>query len=239
MRPSPETIVLSGMAYLLFKHAIADYGLQAPYQLRNKGIYGHPGGLLHCTLHAILTIPVFFIVPGATLGLALFLLAAEFVIHYHIDWAKERLVKARGWSAESVGFGAPSALISFFTVSRMSRSWLCWSVASRASLDDAPGRDASAFWIDRNRPTEDISCGAVANGDPNIAALSELSTALHRHGRSKLFVSTTYQGLRCLKAMISSSLRRNEHSRTRACTETFRNSLSPLHTFCTRRALTR
>ena len=32
---------------LALKHFIADALLQRPYQYLNKGIYGHPGGIVH------------------------------------------------------------------------------------------------------------------------------------------------------------------------------------------------
>lgn len=85
--------ILLAFIVLSVKHTIGDYLLQSPYQFKNKGIYGHPGGILHSALHAILTLPVFLILPPATLMLALAIMVGEFVIHYHIDWCKEKLNK--------------------------------------------------------------------------------------------------------------------------------------------------
>jgi hypothetical protein len=85
--------ILLAFIVLSAKHTIGDYILQSPYQFKNKGIYGHPGGILHSALHAILTLPVFLILPPATLILALAIIVGEFVIHYHIDWSKEKLNK--------------------------------------------------------------------------------------------------------------------------------------------------
>ena len=51
---------------LLTKHLIVDFPLQAfPYQYKNKGTYGHPGGLLHAGLHLLGTflVLVFFVSP--------------------------------------------------------------------------------------------------------------------------------------------------------------------------------
>ena len=85
--------ILLGFIILSVKHTIGDYFLQTPYQYLNKGIYGHPGGLVHSALQALLTIPVFLILPPSSALLAFAIIAGEFVIHYHLDWSKEQLVK--------------------------------------------------------------------------------------------------------------------------------------------------
>jgi len=85
-------LVLTVLAVLLFKHFLFDFVFQRPYQFLNKGTYGHPGGILHAGLHAVGSIPALLIAsPGLWLGVAL--IAGEFVIHYHLDWAKEQLHK--------------------------------------------------------------------------------------------------------------------------------------------------
>jgi hypothetical protein len=63
--PELALLVLAAVAVLLVKHAVADFYLQTPYQYLNKGIYGHPGGLLHSGIHVALTPLVYLvIVPG-------------------------------------------------------------------------------------------------------------------------------------------------------------------------------
>lgn len=85
------------LAVLQIKHGLCDYALQNSYQLLNKGIYLHPGGLLHAGLHALLTTPAFLIVPP-TLALGMGIVVVEFLVHYHVDWAKEQLVRRTGWT---------------------------------------------------------------------------------------------------------------------------------------------
>jgi hypothetical protein len=85
------------MAYLLAKHAVADFLLQTEAIYRQKGTYGSAGGLLHAFIHIALTAPVFLLFPGGSAALALSLLAGEFVVHYHLDWAKDRIVRHYGW----------------------------------------------------------------------------------------------------------------------------------------------
>jgi hypothetical protein len=84
---------------LLLKHFICDFPLQRRYQYSNKGIYGHPGGLLHASIHALGTVLVFaFFAP---LAVALKLAAIDAFIHYHIDWLKNRCNKRCNYNATS------------------------------------------------------------------------------------------------------------------------------------------
>ena len=89
---SIELFALSG---LLVKHFIVDFPLQVPYHYKNKGTYGHPGGIAHAALHGLATWSVF-----AMLGVGKGSLLAglvDFVLHYHIDWAKMNLNENLGW----------------------------------------------------------------------------------------------------------------------------------------------
>lgn len=82
---------------LFTKHFIVDFPLQAfPYQYRNKGTYGHAGGILHAWLHLIGTflVLIWFTDTVIAVGLAL----VDSVIHYHIDWAKMKLNAYFKWS---------------------------------------------------------------------------------------------------------------------------------------------
>jgi hypothetical protein len=84
--------VLTVLLVLEIKHFVFDYPLQVGYQLRNKATYGHPGGLVHAGLHVFGTSATFFIVnPGLTVGIAI--LVGEFIVHYHLDWAKGQFNK--------------------------------------------------------------------------------------------------------------------------------------------------
>jgi len=74
------------------KHFVCDFVLQTAYQYRNKGTYGHPGGLLHAGLHTAGSLPA-VLVSQAFGGLAAIILAAEFFVHYHFDWSKEQINK--------------------------------------------------------------------------------------------------------------------------------------------------
>ena len=78
------------VALLQAKHFLADFLFQSDWQVRNKGSYGHPAGLVHAGQHALLTVPCLLVV-GVTPALAAAAAAAEFLIHYHQDWTKEWL----------------------------------------------------------------------------------------------------------------------------------------------------
>lgn len=97
LQTSPIHATLAAMLYLLAKHMVADFFLQNEIITTQKGIYGAPGGLLHAAIHIVLTAPVFLLVPGGGLQLALLILGAEFVVHYHIDWSKEQIVRLGDW----------------------------------------------------------------------------------------------------------------------------------------------
>jgi len=91
-------VALLTLLLLQVKHFVCDFVTQTPYQLRYKGIYGHPAGLVHAGLHvigsAIVLLALKVAVPlPAQFTLLGVLLAAEFVLHYHIDWGKEQVVK--------------------------------------------------------------------------------------------------------------------------------------------------
>jgi hypothetical protein len=95
------------------KHFICDFVLQTPYQYRNKGIYGHPGGFVHAGFHGLGSIPAILMVSDSAWLVAV-IVAAEFLFHYHVDWLKEQINKARALSFDDmlywVVFGADQLL---------------------------------------------------------------------------------------------------------------------------------
>lgn len=97
-------LVLAAMAYLLIKHCIADFLLQTENQRRGKGVYGATGGIAHSATHILLTAPVFLILPDVGIGTAAALLAGEFVVHYHLDWSKDQILRRNGWTTRDTAF---------------------------------------------------------------------------------------------------------------------------------------
>ena len=86
--------ILGLLLLLQLKHLLADYFLQNQYMLRNRRIYGHPGGLLHVAIHVAGTAACFYVF-GIGGWLFAGLLIAEAVIHYHLDWSKDNFTQNR------------------------------------------------------------------------------------------------------------------------------------------------
>ena len=90
----PQKIIC--ILFLLFqvKHFVIDFLWQPPFEWKNKGTYGHLGGIRHSFKHGLATLYILAFTPLQTaptaslaslaVGLALF----DFIAHYHIDWAK-------------------------------------------------------------------------------------------------------------------------------------------------------
>jgi len=83
---------------LFVKHFVVDFLLQRPYQYLNKGVYGHPGGVLHAGLHGTATMLCLALFGYDEMTASLMGLL-DAVAHYHIDWAKVNINRHYGWTA--------------------------------------------------------------------------------------------------------------------------------------------
>ena len=92
-----NTSLLLLLAAFQVKHFLGDYVFQSQYILAHRRIWGHPGGLLHAGIHVALTLPI-LVVAGIPLHVTAYILIGEFLFHYHLDWAKDRLNHAMGWT---------------------------------------------------------------------------------------------------------------------------------------------
>ena len=84
------TLIIGLLVGLQIKHLLCDFPLQTLKMIEGKGIYGHPLGLLHALTHCAGS-AIVFLVASVPIVVALTVLAAEFVFHYHLDWGKEQL----------------------------------------------------------------------------------------------------------------------------------------------------
>jgi hypothetical protein len=89
--------VLVLILLLQIKHFICDGPLQTKAMVDGKSIYGNRLGLLHAGLHGLgsLVALAWF---GLSWKLVFTLAIADMVIHYHIDFTKENIVRSRGWT---------------------------------------------------------------------------------------------------------------------------------------------
>lgn len=69
------------------KHYIADYFMQPGWMLAGKGNLRAPGGYAHAGIHAALSLVV-LLVMGTPVMVAGALFAAEFIVHYALDYSK-------------------------------------------------------------------------------------------------------------------------------------------------------
>ncbi len=87
----PDIVITILLLFLLLqvKHMFADFFLQTRRMLEGRSTYLHMGRAQHAGVHALLSIPV-FLVFGAGYGFVFALIVAEWVVHFHLDWAKAR-----------------------------------------------------------------------------------------------------------------------------------------------------
>jgi len=91
------SLVLWAFAAFQLKHFLGDFVLQTKTQVVNKGFYGRRGGIAHAATHALLSVPVLVLLTRAPVLIAA-AAVVEFLVHYHIDWAKARTDRVMGWS---------------------------------------------------------------------------------------------------------------------------------------------
>ena len=81
----------------------ADFFLQTPMMLKNRGVYIHPGRALHCLIHAIGTV-ISFLLLGVPLAALLVVTLIEWLVHFHIDWGKGRWSEMKDHTPIHAGF---------------------------------------------------------------------------------------------------------------------------------------
>lgn len=89
-------MILELITLLIIKHFVADFLLQNNWMVNQKGYYLQAGGVVHALIHGILTFFVLSYVTGE--GIAFVAALLDFVLHYHIDWAKMKLGRTFNWT---------------------------------------------------------------------------------------------------------------------------------------------
>jgi len=95
--------LLALLVCLQLKHFVFDFVFQPPFMYRNKGTYGHLGGVAHSAVHALATAALLLTLP-VSVGVAVSLAIAEYFIHYHMDWFKMWYGKRMKWTPQTGQF---------------------------------------------------------------------------------------------------------------------------------------
>lgn len=90
---------------LFVKHWYIDFVNQSMEEVVGKGIYGNAHGVMHSIKHGVATFLIFWFFMGAW-PLAIIVGFIDFVLHYHIDWAKININKRYNYTAENPKFWA-------------------------------------------------------------------------------------------------------------------------------------
>lgn len=99
----PVPFVLGLLFLLQTKHLFADFYLQTPRMLRDRGRYIHMGRVHHAGLHGAGSL-IALLVMGVPLGWAITVAMVEWVVHFHIDWAKGRWSDRTGHGPDQAGY---------------------------------------------------------------------------------------------------------------------------------------
>ena len=91
------------IALLQAKHFICDGPLQTKAMVDAKSIYGARLGLVHSGLHSMGTFLV-LLMAHYSLQLCCVLAVVDFLIHYHVDYTKENIVKYFRWGTADAKF---------------------------------------------------------------------------------------------------------------------------------------
>lgn len=92
VQPVSMPLVFVMISGLLVKHYLADFVLQPKWMLRAKGRLDAPGAYAHAGLHAIGS-GIVLILCGIGAATVLAIMIAELVVHFAIDYAKDRITK--------------------------------------------------------------------------------------------------------------------------------------------------
>lgn len=97
-------IIIITFTLFFIKHFVCDFMMQTPQMIKEKGVYGKMGGILHALDHfggtlllGALILVINFVLNGILINpLLIFAVAIlDGIVHYHIDWGKMRIGEAK------------------------------------------------------------------------------------------------------------------------------------------------
>ncbi len=93
------------LALLFIKHWYIDFVNQSNEEVAGKGTYGNAHGLMHSIKHGVATTAIFCLFTGDfTYSVIIGIL--DFVLHYHIDWAKMNINRRWNYTIDKPAFWA-------------------------------------------------------------------------------------------------------------------------------------
>jgi hypothetical protein len=93
------------LALLFVKHWYIDFVNQSMEEVNGKGIYGNAYGLMHSIKHGLATFIIFCFFT-VNFSFSVIIGVIDFVIHYHVDWAKININKRFEYTVENPKFWA-------------------------------------------------------------------------------------------------------------------------------------
>lgn len=97
--------LLTMLVLLQIKHWYVDFVNQSMEEVHSKGIYGDGPGLEHSAKQGIGTLIAILCVTGTDyIAFAAVLAFIDFVLHYHIDWAKININKRKNYTVKDSEF---------------------------------------------------------------------------------------------------------------------------------------
>ena len=84
-------IIIILLILFQIKHFVCDWVIQTEEEVKYKGVYLHPVGILHSAKHGVATFLISFAL--FPFGIAMLFASIDFITHYHIDWLKQNYTK--------------------------------------------------------------------------------------------------------------------------------------------------
>lgn len=113
------------LVLLLIKHWYIDFVDQSMEEVQAKGNYGEWLGLRHSLKHGLITAIIFalFLTNPVDYLLLGFL---DFLVHYHVDWAKININRSHNYTTDKPEFWAWLGLDQL--IHNLTYLWLVWII---------------------------------------------------------------------------------------------------------------
>lgn len=93
------------LGLLFVKHWLIDFVNQSAEEVTGKGTYGQAHGVMHSLKHGVATFLIFLVITWQ-FEFCVIIGFVDFVLHYHIDWAKSNINRRWNYTVENPKFWA-------------------------------------------------------------------------------------------------------------------------------------